>query len=164
MAKGLGGSSDAVQALQSALTEVGLFNGTINGDYGAGTVATVEALQRETHITTDGFYGPDTAAALTRVYQKDVPEPPPTTVPTTIPATTSASGPPTSGPPPSTVPDEFLKLGSEGPDVTRLQERLTQLGYRPGPKMVSSVPARRQPSSPSKNATGSLATGSWARK
>ena len=132
MAKGLGGSSDAVQALQSALTDLGLFNGTVNGDYGAGTLAAVEALQRKTHIATDGFYGPETAAALTGVYQKDVPEPPSTTVPTTIPATTSTSGSPASGPSPSTVPDEFLKLGSEGPDVTRLQERLTQLGYRPG--------------------------------
>jgi peptidoglycan hydrolase-like protein with peptidoglycan-binding domain len=132
LARGPGGSSNAVQALQSALTDVGLFNGAINGDYGAGTLAAVEALQRKTHITTDGFYGPDTAAALTRLYQKDVPQPPSTTVPTTTPATTPTSGPPASGPPPSTVPDEFLKLGSEGPDVTHLQERLTQLGYRPG--------------------------------
>ena len=97
LAKGPGGSSNAVQALQSALTDVGLFNGTINGGYGAGTLAAVEALQRKTHITADGFYGPETAAALTRLYQKDVPEPPSTTVPTTSPTTTPTSGSPASG-------------------------------------------------------------------
>ncbi|HTT90791.1 MAG TPA: peptidoglycan-binding protein [Acidimicrobiales bacterium] len=128
LAKGKGGSSVAVQALQSALTDVGLFNGTINGQYGPVTLAAVEALQRKTHITADGFYGPETAGAFANLYDKDVPEPPSTTVPTTAPTT----GPPTSGSPPSTVPDQLLKLGSEGPQVTLLQERLTELGYRPG--------------------------------
>ena len=36
---------------------------------------------------------------------------------------------PTAG---ATIPDDYLKQGSEGSEVTALQERLAELGYRPG--------------------------------
>jgi peptidoglycan hydrolase-like protein with peptidoglycan-binding domain len=117
----LGGSTAAVQALQSALTDADVFTGTINGQYDAGTVDAVQALQRRAGIADDGFYGPRTEAALAAVYVKTDPAPS-VTVPGAAPAL-----------PASGDTSEVLKAGSEGAAVARLQDRLIALGYRPGP-------------------------------
>ncbi len=109
------GASPVVQALQSALTDVGLFRVTINGLYGPKTTAALQALQRQAHLPATGLYGPRSATALTQLYTKTVPEPSP-------PAGKSA---PSAG--------ATLTLGSKGPQVVALQKRLTALGYRPGP-------------------------------
>ncbi len=71
----LHGSPDAVLALQSALTDVGLFHAAINGRYDAATITAVKALQTRARIAADGFYGPQTEAALVRLYRRDDPEP-----------------------------------------------------------------------------------------
>jgi peptidoglycan hydrolase-like protein with peptidoglycan-binding domain len=113
------GSTTVVQALQSALTDVGLFSGTIDGTYGPGTQAAVESLQRESHLAADGLYGPQTAKALAALYARTEPEP-------TVPAPT-VPAPSTGG-----SAREVLTLGGKGPEVKRLQERLEALGYRPG--------------------------------
>jgi peptidoglycan hydrolase-like protein with peptidoglycan-binding domain len=115
---GVGGGSAVVQALQSALTDVGLFNATINGRYDAATVAAVKALQERERIQADGFYGVGTAAALTRLYREDAPEP-----------VKDAGEAPSEQ---SLDSSSLLKLGSDGPAVKRLQDRLVALGYRPG--------------------------------
>lgn len=119
----LPGSSEAVRALQSALTDVGLFTGMINGHYDQGTLAAVQALQRQAGLTVDGLFGSRTAAALTTQYGHDVPEPS---------APPSTSTPPTEHPTTTVAPADLLKLGSKGPKVTALQNRLAALGYRPG--------------------------------
>lgn len=116
----LSGSSESVRALQSALTDVGLYTGTINGRYGPDTLAAVKSLQRQAGIAVDGLYGPATAEALTRSYLHDEPEP-------TVPTTSLPVSPPTS------APSNLLKLGSKGPAVVAVQEKLSTLGYRPGP-------------------------------
>jgi peptidoglycan hydrolase-like protein with peptidoglycan-binding domain len=121
----LQGATDVVTALQSALTDVDLFRGVINGRYDSATIAAVKALQTRARITTDGFYGPATAAALASLYAKDDPEP----VADAGGATTTTTG--TTTQPGSS--SELLKLGSSGLRVKQLQERLTALGYRPGP-------------------------------
>ena len=124
LAARLGGSTDAVQALQSALTDVGLFNGTINGLYNSATLAAVKALQTRAQITVDGFYGPQTATALANLYTRKDPEPIADAGPVPKPETTPTfTAPSTPGP---------LRLGSKGDAVTKLQQRLTELGYRPG--------------------------------
>lgn len=112
----LGGSSDAVQALQSALTDADLFTGTINGRYDAATLDAVQALQTRAGITVDGFYGPRTAAALTALYVRTDPEPA-LTVPGAPPARPASSG-----------TSDVLNVGSEGTAVARLQNRLIALG------------------------------------
>ncbi len=119
LGKAPGGGSAAVQALQSALTEVGLFHGTINGEYSQATLTAVRSLQAKAGIDSDGFYGPDTATALTALYLKKQPEP----------AKDAGSTPPEQ----SLDSPALLKLGSTGAAVTRLQQRLIELGYRPGP-------------------------------
>jgi peptidoglycan hydrolase-like protein with peptidoglycan-binding domain len=124
----LGGANDVVVALQSALTDVDLFRAVINGRYDTATIAAVKALQRHAGIAADGLFGPATAAALAALYRHDDPEPvadagssASTTASTTTTAPAPAGGP------------ELLKLGSTGAAVKRLQQRLTALGYRPGP-------------------------------
>jgi peptidoglycan hydrolase-like protein with peptidoglycan-binding domain len=111
----LGTSSPVVQALQSALTDVGLFSGAIDGRFDQGTLNAVKRLQTRTETPVDGLYGPKTATAFLAFYGKDAHEPgmmPPPTV-------RNDSG-------------TLLKLGSSGPPVVKLQQRLTSLGYRPG--------------------------------
>jgi peptidoglycan hydrolase-like protein with peptidoglycan-binding domain len=127
LAERLGGSTAAVAALQSALTDVDLFRATINGRYDAATVDAVKALQRRTGVAADGLYGPQTATALTSLYGRDDPEPvadadpgAATTASTTTTTQSAAGGP------------VLLKLGERGAAVKRLQERLAVLGYRPG--------------------------------
>jgi len=118
-------SSEAVRALQSALTEVGVFHGTIDGRYDSAVLTAVEAFQRRAGVPPDGEYGPQTDAALQRVYTQL--DPAPTTVPSTtaVPVVTAAPTTSTTG--------NVLGLGRTGPEVMRLQLGLAALGYRPGP-------------------------------
>ena len=46
------------------MTRLGYYSGPIDGIYGAGTVAGVEAMQKALGVTADGIYGPETHAAL----------------------------------------------------------------------------------------------------
>ncbi len=57
-------ATDATIALQEFLTALGYYDGPIDGDYGAATLAAVTAMQEELGITADGRYGPDTHKAL----------------------------------------------------------------------------------------------------
>lgn len=105
--------SEAVRALQSALTDIGLYHGVIDGSYSTATLAAVESLQRQAGLSVDGQFGPLTAAALTRLYRRTA---------------AVVAAPPTTVPPPRT----YLALGDTGPKVATLQQRLAALGYRPG--------------------------------
>ncbi len=116
-------ASEAVRALQSALTEVGLFSGTIDGRFGADLLAAVDALQRGAGVPVDGQYGPQTASALQQLYARLVPVPPTTAV---------AAAPSTSAAATTSTTDDLMRLGRSGPDVSALQQQLTALGYRPG--------------------------------
>jgi len=118
-------ASEAVRALQSALTEVGVFRGTIDGRYGATLLAAVEAFQRQAGVPPDGEYGPQTDAALQRVYAQFDP------VPETVPPTTAAPAPTVAAT--TTTTADLLGPGRTGPEVSQLQLRLASLGYRPGP-------------------------------
>ncbi|MGH3022479.1 MAG: peptidoglycan DD-metalloendopeptidase family protein [Gaiellaceae bacterium] len=55
-----------IAALQVALTERGLYDGTIHGVADAQTAAAVRAFQRRKHLAADGVVGPTTVAALGR--------------------------------------------------------------------------------------------------
>jgi peptidoglycan hydrolase-like protein with peptidoglycan-binding domain len=124
---GSDGTTDVVSALQSALTDVGLFDAPINGTYDQATISAVRALQTLAAIPVDGFYGPQTAAALEARYAHNVPEPPMTDAEASTPNTTTTQLP--------TRDDtaQLLKPGSKGAKVKHLQKRLTELGYRAGP-------------------------------
>jgi peptidoglycan hydrolase-like protein with peptidoglycan-binding domain len=57
-------AAPAVSELQRVMTRLGYYSGPIDGIYGAGTVAGVEAMQKALGVTADGIYGPETHAAL----------------------------------------------------------------------------------------------------
>jgi peptidoglycan hydrolase-like protein with peptidoglycan-binding domain len=48
--------TDFVKGIQEDLTEIGLYTGPTDGDYGSGTVAAVEKLQEQCEIEVDGRF------------------------------------------------------------------------------------------------------------
>lgn len=117
-------ASEAVRALQSALTDIGMFAGVIDGQFDARLVAAVQAVQQRTGVPPDGEYGPQTDAALERLYAQLVPVPQTTVAPPPAPTTTVAAT--------TSTTDNLLQLGRTGPEVLALQQRLAALGYRAG--------------------------------
>jgi N-acetylmuramoyl-L-alanine amidase len=117
----LAGKSDAlsVKAMQTALAELGLYDGLIDGDYGPATEAAIEEVQGEAGIEVDGAYGQETAAALNERYQEQVLDEKPVEHVGDTSADQGGEG-------------DVLRPGSRGPAVRELQRRLAQLGYRPG--------------------------------
>jgi peptidoglycan hydrolase-like protein with peptidoglycan-binding domain len=117
----LAGNSDAlaVKAVQTALAELGLYDGLIDGDYGPGTEAGIEEIQREAGIDVDGAYGPETAAALNELYEEQI----------MVKQPIEETGDPSAD---QAAHGEVLRAGSKGAPVKRLQKRLARLGYRPG--------------------------------
>jgi peptidoglycan hydrolase-like protein with peptidoglycan-binding domain len=117
----LAGRSDelSIKAVQTALAELGLYDGLIDGDYGPGTEAGIEEIQREAGIDVDGAFGAETAAALDERYEEEVLVEKPVEE---VGDTSADQG----------AADEVLEPGSKGARVKRLQRRLARLGYRPG--------------------------------
>jgi peptidoglycan hydrolase-like protein with peptidoglycan-binding domain len=101
-----------VRSVQSVLTELGDYTGTIDGQYGPDTVAAVEKVQDKAGITKlRGQVDGATIAAMVQQWRdQKLPNP---------------DLPDTSG-------TNLVKLGDSGKDVERLQKRLAELGYRPG--------------------------------
>ena len=54
----------AVVELQEVMTQLGYYDGPIDGVYGEETTAGVKAMQEDLGLTADGVYGPETHAAL----------------------------------------------------------------------------------------------------
>ena len=59
-----GENGDAVRTLQKNLKKLGYYNGSIDGDYGAGTVSAVTAFQLANGLTADGVAGKSTQNAI----------------------------------------------------------------------------------------------------
>jgi peptidoglycan hydrolase-like protein with peptidoglycan-binding domain len=109
----------SVKALQTALVELGLYDGAVDGDYGPATEAGIEVIQREAGIEVDGAFDSETSAALNERYEERVLATKPVEEVGDIAADQAEA-------------DKILRPGSKGPPVRRLQKRLARLGYRPG--------------------------------
>ncbi len=96
----VGGMATSVTALQTKLTELGLYSGPIDGRWSAELSDAVRALQRQLGVPETGVIDLETLRA---VYAATTPAPAPTTVPTTSPAPTA---PPTQPPPTEPPPTE----------------------------------------------------------
>ncbi len=70
-----GDSGDDVKKLQQALLQHGFNPGTIDGEYGQGTVAAIIAFQRSEGLLPDGLAGPRTLFALQLVESNALPSP-----------------------------------------------------------------------------------------
>lgn len=64
-------ATEATVALQEHLTELGYYEGPIDGDYGAATIDAVTRLQEDLGITADGRYGADTHKAMSEAEGMD---------------------------------------------------------------------------------------------
>ncbi|MBD1843257.1 peptidoglycan-binding protein [Cyanobacteria bacterium FACHB-63] len=61
-----GAKGEAVQGLQSRLRAIGVYDGEVDGVFGAGTEAAVKAAQAKFGLATDGVVGGATWAAILR--------------------------------------------------------------------------------------------------
>ena len=105
----LGSEGSRVETLQRRLIELGWLSGKVTGKFDEATEAAVRAFQdRTAGIYTDGVAGPDT---LKKLYSSGAAR-------TSKPAAKNAV--------------ETLEYGSEGADVTKLQQKLKDLGYLAG--------------------------------
>lgn len=118
-----GATGSRVTALQEQLKQLGYYTGKVDGSYGDGTVKAVKAFQSRNGLTADGVAGTATLNKLNSSSAKSA---------------VSESSKATARPAmrtyvPSTLSTyRYLQQGSRGSDVTKLQQRLKDLGYFSG--------------------------------
>ena len=107
-----GSSGDDVKSVQSRLKALGYYTGTVDGNYGTGTMAAVASFQLRNNLSADGVAGTRTYKKL---YSSDA-----------LPAISTPTSTPTTG---VTRPTRLLYSGCTGDDVKSVQQRLKDLGY-----------------------------------
>ncbi len=114
-----GMNGDAVRALQKRLKALGYYSGTVDGDYGSGTVEAVKAFQRANGLTVDGKAGTRT---LNAIYNDGA---------SSSSSSSSSSSNSSSG---SSSSTEYTTLqeGDESSSVKKLQQALKKLGFYTG--------------------------------
>ena len=124
-----GAKGEAVKELQRRLKELGYYNNSIDGDYGAKTVVAVKAFQKKNGLTADGVAGSSTLKKLNST--------------SAVKANTTTNN--------NTTTTDGLKSGDKGTEVKKLQERLKELGYytsaidsQYGAKTIAAVKAFQQ--------------------
>jgi peptidoglycan hydrolase-like protein with peptidoglycan-binding domain len=114
----IGSEGAEVTALQQLLKDTGYYTGPVTGYFGPLTKAAVISFQKAKDIEPyPGWVGPGTRTVLNTLYKSSSSYTAPT-VPTTPSGTTFIS---------------FLDIGSEGAEVTALQQLLKDTGYYSGP-------------------------------
>lgn len=114
----LGASGPTVRALQQRLKDLRYDIGSVDGDFGKTTEAAVKAFQARNNLTVDGIAG---TATLNKLNSSSALPPRPTATPTPRPTAT-----------PVISANVYLRNGSTGADVRRMQQRLIDLGYLMG--------------------------------
>ena len=108
-----GRKGEDVYMVQMRLAELGYYSGSVTGGYYGGTIAAVEAFQRDHGLTVDGAAGKQTQALLFDPSLDPTPAPTPTTEPTAEPtpipaATADTTAAPTATPAPTAQPTPEL--------------------------------------------------------
>ena len=119
------GSTGAdVMLVQQRLKDLGYLTGKVDGDFGDATAAALKSFQSKHGLGADGVAGAATYLVLfsyNALAANQLPTAAPTIIPTIAPETTAA---------PLTEDNVVLiKQGVQGEAVSRLQARLTELGY-----------------------------------
>lgn len=112
--EGMNGAS--VRALQKRLKNLGYYDGSLDGDYGAETIAAVKNFQKQNGLSADGKAGTDT---LNKIYLS------------TTDKATSTGNAASSGTVASTG-YVTLREGDDSDAVRKLQRKLKDLGYYSG--------------------------------
>lgn len=94
-----GKTGEDVFMVQMRLTELGYYHGSVTGGYYGGTIAAVEAFQRDHGLTVDGAAGRQTQALLFSEELDPTPEPTQTPAPTPSPSPTPTPAPRTTDTP-----------------------------------------------------------------
>lgn len=118
-----GSVGDDVKSVQRRLRDLGYYKGSIDGQYGTGTVNAVTAFQQNNRLTADGVAGAKTFAKLYSASAVAQPAATATPVPTATPAPAQTTRPPAG-------PYSTLKKNATGPEVERLQSALAKLDYQ----------------------------------
>lgn len=106
-----------VRELQEALYELGFYTGAIDGIYNTATFVAVKHFQESKGMTIDGVAGPKVQQRISSILS-----------PTQAPIIAALSA--TATPAPITAENVvILRRGTRGMAVTRLQQRLKELGY-----------------------------------
>ncbi|MDY4138006.1 MAG: peptidoglycan-binding protein [Eubacteriales bacterium] len=121
-----GDSGENVKLVQKRLKDLGYYTGTVDGKFGSGSVAALKTFQTKHGLDADGVAGSGTYELLFS-YSALAFNQKATATPAPIP--TPAATPVTSYPPITQDNVVKISLGVTDPQVTRLQNRLTQLGY-----------------------------------
>ncbi len=114
----LGATGPEVKAMQQRLKDLKYDVGSVDGDFGKSTEAALKAFQARNSLRVDGIAGSETLRKLNSSSAL-----PPRPTPTPTPRATAT---------PVIRKDVYLKLGSTGSDVRKMQERLIALGYLSG--------------------------------
>ena len=119
----LGSSGSKVKTMQQKLKNLGYYTGSVDGQFGEGTERALKAFQKANGLSADGVAGTATLNKLNSSSAKSA---------------VSESSKATARPAmrtyvPSTLSTyRYLQLGSRGSDVTKMQQRLKDLGYFSG--------------------------------
>lgn len=119
----LGSSGSKVKTMQQKLKNLGYYTGSVDGQFGEGTEKALKAFQKANGLSADGVAGTATLNKLNSSSAKSA---------------VSESSKATARPAmrtyvPSTLSTyRYLQLGSRGSDVTKMQQRLKDLGYFSG--------------------------------
>lgn len=113
-----GSTGSEVKKLQQKLKDLGYYTGSVDGTFGSGTETALKEFQKTNGLTADGVAGTRTLSAL---YSSSA----------IAKVTKYATSKPTPKSYTASTPGKYryLQLGSSGSDVTRLQNRLKELGY-----------------------------------
>lgn len=114
-----GMQGDAVKNVQAALKRLGYFEGKTDGDFGEYTENAIKEFQRVNGLTADGIVGQATLNKLSSSSAKTAP--PKVTATPTVRVTATPK-----------VENVYLSRGDSGTNVTKMQNRLLELGYIEG--------------------------------
>ncbi len=140
-----GSNGDEVVKIQTRLTELGYYNGPIDGDFGDMTDAAFRAFQQNAGLTVDGIAGADRevlyadsapVAAKAEEATEPATEPEPTEAPTEAPTEEPTEAPAEpelteieTTDAPKAAPVVVAQSGDFSDIVTSIQDKLAELGY-----------------------------------
>ena len=129
----LGFQGESVRTVQRKLKELGYYNGSIDGDFGAETEKAVKAFQKANGLTADGKVGEQTLKKLNDKNAKTYKQATATATPkATAKATKKVTATPKATATPNLSKDYYLTRGVTGNRVETLQRRLIELGWLSG--------------------------------
>ncbi|MGI9665513.1 MAG: peptidoglycan-binding protein [Acidimicrobiia bacterium] len=119
-----------VESLQTVLAELGYYTDLIDGIPGSRSIEALTAFQAATDLPETGELDGTTFERLISTYRTEV-----TQAHLGAAAESGRGGDVPAVPrtvPEGASPDEYLQQGDDGPEVQQVQNRLIELGYRPG--------------------------------